>query len=81
MQKVGHFVLRSINLLIWKKEDLPEQCKEWTVLIYKMHDKMDCTSYRGISLLSTTYKILSYVLLSRLTPYTVEINWDCQCGF
>jgi hypothetical protein len=80
-QKVGHFVLRSINLLIWSKEDLPEQCKEWTVLIYKKHDKVDCTNYRAVSLLSTTYKILSYVLLSRLTPYAVQIIWDCQCRF
>jgi len=62
-------------------EDLPEQCKEWTVLIFKKHDKMDCTNYKGISPLSTTYKILSYVPLSRLTPYTVEIIWDHQCVF
>jgi len=81
IQKAGHFILRSINLLIWNKEDLPEHCKEWTVLIYKKHDKTDCTNYRGISLLSTTYKILSYVLLSRLTPYTVELFGIVSVGF
>jgi len=36
---------------------------------------------RGISLLPTTYKILSTILLSRLIPYAKEINGDHQCGF
>ena len=38
-------------------------------------------NYRGISLLPTTYKILSNILLSRLTPYAEEITVDHQCGF
>jgi hypothetical protein len=32
-------------------------------------------------LLSTPYKILSNILLSRLTPYADEIIWDHQRGF
>jgi hypothetical protein len=43
--------------------------------------KTDCSNYRGISLLSTSYKILSNILLSRLTPYADEIIGDHQCGF
>jgi len=31
--------------------------------------------------MSTTYKILSIILLSRLTPYVEENIWDHQCGF
>jgi hypothetical protein len=31
--------------------------------------------------LSPTYKILSNILLSRLTPYAEEIIGDHQCGF
>ena len=31
--------------------------------------------------MSTTYKILSNILLSRLTPYAEEIIGDHQCGF
>jgi hypothetical protein len=39
---------------IWNKEELPQQWKEYTiVLIYKKGDKTDCNNYRGISLLST----------------------------
>jgi hypothetical protein len=35
----------------------------------------------GLSLSSTTYKILSNILLSRLTPYAGEIIGYHQCGF
>ena len=52
-----------------------------TVPIRKKGDKTDCSNYRGISLLPTTYKILSNIMLSRLTPYAEEINGDHQCGF
>ena len=34
---------------------------------------MNCNNYRGISLLSTSYKILSNIILSRMTPYANEI--------
>ena len=45
---------------------------------YKKGDETDCNNYRGISLLSTAYKILSR---ARLTPYANEIIEDHQCGF
>jgi hypothetical protein len=67
--------------LIWNKE-LSHQWEESTVVpIHKKGDKPDCSNYRGISLLSTSYKILSNILVSRLTAYTDEIIWDHQCGF
>jgi len=51
---------------IWNKEKLPEEWKESiTVPIYKKGDKAGGSNYRGISLLRTTYKILSSILLSR----------------
>jgi hypothetical protein len=60
---------------IWNKEELTDQWKESIVVpVYKKDDKTDCSNYRGISLLSTTYKILSNILLSRLTPYKWEYN-------
>lgn len=40
-----------------------------------------CSNYQGKSLLSTTFKILSNILLSRLIPYAEEIAVDHQCGY
>jgi hypothetical protein len=46
-------------------EESPEEWKESTIVpINKKGDKTDCSNYRGISLLSFTYKILSNILLS-----------------
>jgi len=58
---------------IWKKEKLPKEWKESIIVL--IHKK------RGISLLPTTYKILSIILLSRLIPYAKEIIGDHQYGF
>jgi len=74
--------IHKLIISIWDKEELPEEWKESiTVPIYKKGDKRDCSNYTGISLLPTTYKILSNILLSRLTPYAKEIIGDHECGF
>jgi hypothetical protein len=51
------------------------------VPIHKKGDKTDCSNYMCLSLLPTTYKHLSNILLSRLTPYAEEIIGVHQCGF
>ncbi|KAJ4450860.1 hypothetical protein ANN_02292 [Periplaneta americana] len=72
----------KLVLAIWEKEIVPEQWKESiTVPIFKKGDKTNCGNFRGISLLLTSYKILSNILLRRLTPYVDEIIGDHQCGF
>jgi hypothetical protein len=84
--KAGDETLRSeIHKLIcsiWNKEELPQQWKESIIVqIHKKGDKTDCNNYRGISLSSTAHKILSNILLARLTPYVSEVIEDHQCGF
>jgi hypothetical protein len=72
------YLIRSI----WNKEELPQQWKgSITVPIYRKGYKTRCNNYRGFSLLSTTYKILSNILLAWLNPYVNEIVWHHQCGF
>jgi sorting nexin-29 len=67
---------------ILNKEELPQQWKESIIIpIHKKGDKTNCNNYRRISLLSTAYKILSNILLARLTPYVNEVTGDHQCGF
>jgi len=61
--------IHKLIISIWNKEELPQEWKELiTAPIYKKGDKTDCSNYMGISLLPTTNKILSNILLSRLTP-------------
>jgi hypothetical protein len=72
----------KLIISLWNKEELPEKWKGSIIVpIYKKGDKTDCSNYRGISLLSTTYKILSNILLSRLPPCAEAIIGDHQCGF
>jgi hypothetical protein len=76
--KVGGRTIRGaihkFIVAIWNKEELPEEWKESIIVpIHKKGDKTDCNNYRGILILSTTYKILSNSLLYRLIPYAEEI--------
>jgi len=77
-----HCDIHKFITSIWNKAELPEEWKESITLpIYKKGDKTDFSNYSGISLLPTAYKILSAILLSKLTPYAEEIIGDHQCGF
>jgi len=74
--------IHKLIISIWNKEELPEECKKSIIVpIYKKGNKTNCSNYRGISILPTTYKILSNILLSRLNPYAEEIIGNHQCGF
>ena len=77
--RIVHYEIHKLNNSIWNKEELPEEWKKSIIVpIYKKGDKRDCSNYRGISLLPTMYKILSNILLSRLTPHAKEIIGDCD---
>jgi hypothetical protein len=66
--------IHKLIISIWNKEELPEKWKESVIVpIYKKGDKTDCSNYWGISLLPTTYKILSNILVWRLTPHAEKL--------
>jgi hypothetical protein len=76
------FTVPKLINLIWNKEELRDQWKESiTVPIHKMGDKTDCNNYHGITLLSISNKILSNILLSRLSLYIEGIIGDHRRGF
>jgi hypothetical protein len=55
---------------IWNEEELLDQWKESIIVsIYKNDDKADCSNYHGMSLLSTSYKMLSSILHSGLIEF------------
>jgi hypothetical protein len=82
IQAGGEILRSAIHKLInsiWNKQELPDQWEESIILpVHKKGDKSDCNNYRGITLLSISYKILSNILLSRLSPYIEEIIGDHQ---
>jgi hypothetical protein len=54
---------------IWNKEDLPDQWMESIIVrVHKKGEKTDSNNYRGM-VPSTSYKILSNILLSPLRQY------------
>jgi hypothetical protein len=84
IQAEGKTLLSQNNKLInsvWNKGELRDQWKECIIVpIHKRGIKLT-NNYCGISLLSTSYKMLSNILFSRLRPYIDEIIGDHQCGF
>jgi hypothetical protein len=75
--ETSHSEIHKLIKFIWNKQELPNQWKELIVVsIHIKGDKTDCSNYRGILLLLTSCKILSFILLSRLTPYEDKIIGD-----
>jgi len=83
-QGIEQFAVRSINLLIvWGIRRLCLRSgRSWSLyLSIRRALKQTVYNYSGISCLPTMYKILSNIVLSRITPYAEEIIGDHQCGF
>lgn len=49
--------------------------------IYKKGDKLNYNNFRGTSLLNTTFKEFSKVLLGKLQPFADECIGEYHCGF
>lgn len=74
--------LYELILKIWNEERQPYEWNMGVICpVHKKGSKKNCSNYRGIALLPTAYKVLSYLLLGRLEPYAEEIIGDYQCGF
>jgi hypothetical protein len=73
IQAGGEILLSVIHILVnsvWNKVEMPDQWKESIMVTFNEEgDKTVCKNirnYHGISLLSTSYKILSNIFPSRL---------------
>jgi hypothetical protein len=72
--------IQELICSMWNKEELPQQWEESIIIpIHKKCDKTDCNNYQGVSLLPTAYKILSNILLAKLTPYVTEVTGNDKC--
>uniref|UniRef100_A0A8D8TNG9 Craniofacial development protein 2 n=1 Tax=Cacopsylla melanoneura TaxID=428564 RepID=A0A8D8TNG9_9HEMI len=81
----GDIIAKKLHMLIleiWEKEEIPDEWKEAVVIpIFKKGNKHDCNNYRGISLLSTPYKVLSKIVMKRVEAFTDSIIEEHQSGF
>lgn len=74
--------LHNLINKIWKSEEIPISWHTSVLCpIFKKGDHMYCKNYRGISLLNSSYKMLSNILLNRIKPYLLEIIGDYRAGF
>nr|KAG5710794.1 hypothetical protein BaRGS_026945 [Batillaria attramentaria] len=75
-------MLHSLFSKIWEKEEVPAQWKEGIVIkLPKKGDLRDCSSYRGIMLLSVPGKVLNRILLERMREAVDPMLRDQQAGF
>jgi hypothetical protein len=79
MIKVGkrtiHSEIHKLINSICNEEELPEEWK-FSINVPKKGDKTDCCSYRGISLLSSTHKILSNILFIEVNSIRRGNYWE-----
>jgi hypothetical protein len=77
--RIFHSEICKLTMLNWNKEELTHQ---WIVVsIHKKGDITECIKYQGISVLSTSYTLLAYILLSRQVQHADEIIGHYRCGF
>ena len=68
--------------MVWREGEAPRDWKNAVIVpVYKKGIKLDCTNYRGISLMSVVGKVFARVLNERVKGLTVDKVMDEQGGF
>ena len=82
IQGTGLQMLHRLCELVWDKDELPTDWKHSVIVpIHKKKDRLDCSNYRGISLLCHCSKVFSSIILLRIRKRTDEILSEAQAGF
>ena len=75
-------LLEQVIQRVWESE-VPRNWRDAILVsLYKKGSKLDCSNFRGISLLSIVGKLFSRIILNRLVCTIVNrILPESQCGF
>jgi hypothetical protein len=81
----GNTLLNRIYELVrpdWEEERILEEWQETIIVpIHKRGDRERCENYRGTALGNAAYRILSNIILEKITPYVEKFMGDYQNGF
>jgi hypothetical protein len=81
----GHELLSRVYRIlvaVWQSETMPQEWRTGLLIpLLKKGDPTQCSNYRGIMLLNTTYKILTLIIRKRLTEHTETKLGEYQNGF
>ena len=81
-EQITATVLTDILCDIWESEEAPLSWKSCLIVkLLKKGDLTNCNNWRGIILLSVTYKVLSRVVLNRLSTTVDLLLRREQAGF
>jgi len=82
--RLTHLLVHLFSL-VWREEEVPQDFKDASIIhLYKRKgDHACCDNHRGISLLSVAGKVLTRVLLNRLSVHVDELGIlpESQGGF
>jgi hypothetical protein len=81
-QGSGLRILHRLRILIWDNEQVPSEWKQSVIVpTHKKKDKLECSNYRGISLLCQCSKVFSSIILRRIKKKPDEILSRSAGGF
>lgn len=76
------FRLLHIINICWKRSTVPDEWKKAKVIsLFKKRDRAVASNYKGISLLSITYKIYGKIVKERLRSISNVLLREEQLGF
>ena len=70
--------------LVWNQREVPQRWRDAAIkVLHEKKDRTECGSYRGISLVAHTGKVLLKIVATRLSAYCETRNLlpEEQCGF
>jgi len=81
-QRSGLTAVHRLCSMAWEQEQIPSDWKSAVIIpVHKKKDTLDCSNYRGISLLCHCSKTFSWIILQRIKSRTEEMLTEAHTGY